>query len=153
MKQILVILSLLTFSVFAQALPKHAVLCQLQAEEESEALLTIASHNIEELTTLSPSVLKLVNQHILELEYTDKELTFEEIQKLFTEGEYRHDDLHITSYQDKISGIVYMLVNSYPGDNNYGLFFDVQGRLVASLQDGDVYLNNNGTKTSCYDLQ
>lgn len=153
MKQILLILSLTTLSVFAHALPQHAVLCQLQGEEESKDLVTIFSTNIEEMTTLSPTVVKLINQHIRELEYTDKDLTFEEIQKLFIEGEYRHDDLIVSSYQDKITGTVYLEVNSYPGDNSYGLFFDIKGRIVASIQDGDVYLNNTPEKTSCYDLQ
>jgi len=63
-----------------------------------------------------------------------------------------YQSTHIASYQDRITGIVYQSVLSYPGDNTYGLFFDVRGRVVASYQDGDVYLNDNSTKTSCYDL-
>ncbi len=152
MKQILLVLSLLIFSVFAQALPKHSVLCQLQ-EDASKDLVTISDNNIEEMTSLSPSVVKLINQHLRELEYTDHDLTFNEIQKLFTEGEYRHDDLYVSSLQDKVTGTVYLEVYSAPGDNTYGLFFDIQGRVVGAYQDGDIYLNNNGEKTSCYDLQ
>jgi hypothetical protein len=153
MKPTLLLFCLLTFSAFAQALPKHSVLCQLQQEGGSEGLVTIASHNIEEMKTQRPAIVKLINQHLRELKYSERDLTFEEIQKLFTEGEYRHDDLYLTSYQDKATGTVYQSVYSYPGDNTYGLFFDIRGRVVASFQDGEVYLNNNGNKISCYDLQ
>lgn len=135
---------------------KHIALCEMETEVEDgqKDLLTISEIAVKEAISLNPSLLKLVNIHLQHQQYTTSDLSLEQVKELFTTGIYRHDDLYIVSMQAKSTGRIYYHVLSYPGDNQYGLFFTLEGKLVANDQDGTVslYVGNTGKDVSCDNL-
>ena len=148
MKQFMVILGLMVFAAISQAAPTHVALCAFVEDD----LVGILKQDIKEMSALTPFQDKMTQQHLLKLEYTDKVLTFKEIQNLFT-VEYKYDELVLSSYRSQATGRVYHSVVSYPGDNQYGLIFDSNEKLVAEINDGDITLLENGQSTYCYDLE
>jgi hypothetical protein len=156
MKHMMMILSLTVLSTIAHAAPKHIALCELeQAEEDITAsdLVDISSLNVAEVNSLTSFQLKLANKYLVHQEYFANDLSFAEIKSMFSkDGEHQFDELHISSYQAKSSGIVYNQVHSYPGDNYYGLIFDINGNQVADIQDGSITIIENGQRLNCYEL-
>lgn len=164
MKSALVVFGLLTMAMVANAetnpLPKPSSLpvelCQLEAEDGSEvAYEEVESLDIKKITSLTEFQLNLVNQHLLEREYTSKALSFAEIKALFSKGgQEEYNDLSIITMKFKTTGKLYVEVKSYPGDNPYGLIFEAQtGKLVAMNGDDSIYLfTQHGDQVSCYDL-
>lgn len=143
----MMIAGLLLLSSAAQAkttiAPQHLVLCEIGMYEEdlkNPQLQEVSSLDINDLTSLPGKILALVNQHLIEREYTAKDLSFAEIKELFTTGEEAYNDLYIITYQAKHTGAKYLEVKTFPGDNPYSLIFNEQGKLVANTQDGSVSL-------------
>jgi hypothetical protein len=111
--------------------------------------------DIKNINSLTDFQLKLVNQHLIEQEYTPKALSFAEIKALFSkDGEEEYNDLYIITLKFKKTGKSYIEVKSYPGDNPYGLIFEAQtGKLVAMNGDDSIsLLTEHGGQVSCYDL-
>jgi len=123
--------------------PQHLVLCEIGMYEEdlkNPQLQQINSLDINDLTSLPNKILDLVNQHLIEREYTPKALSFAEIKELFSTGDEAYNDLYIITYEAKHTGAKYLEVKTFPGDNPYSLIFNEQGKLVANTQDGSVSL-------------
>ena len=49
------------------------------------------------------------------------------------------NDVELTYFMHRKSRRVLLYVRSYPGENEYGLMFDKSGRVLAEVQDSDVY--------------
>ena len=164
MKSVLVVFGLLTMAMVANAetnpLPKLSSLpvelCQLEAEEGSKVdYEEVESLDIREVKSLTDFQLNLVNQHLLEREYTSQALSFAEIKALFGKGgQEEYNDLAIITMKFNKTSKLYIEVKSYPGDNPYGLIFEAQtGKLVGMNGDDSIYLfTQSGDQVSCYDL-
>lgn len=155
MKQMIAILSFSLCAVSAHAaLPDvpHAPLCELSADPD-----TIQQSNLEEINTIdvrnaasvSPTVLSYVNQHLQWEEYTMADLDLAGIQAFFAKEE-PYNELYAITYKVKSSGVTFTQVLSYPGDNAYSLFFDINGNIVANSQDGDVSLKVGNETVYCW---
>lgn len=67
--------------------------------------------------------------------------TFDQVVAEFSEG---FDELHIALFNDENSGTKYTYVWSYPGDNEYGVWLDRNGKVLAEIQDGDLVVLGHG---------
>lgn len=161
MKSVLVVFGLLTMAMVANAQEKAAglpvELCKLESydDADAEAFVEVENVDVKAATSLSAFQLDLVNQHLIEREYTPKALTLAEIQALFSgNGEERYNELYLVTLKAKESGNTYIQAFSYPGDNQYGLIFEAKtGKLVGHNGDGSISLyKQNGSTVSCYDL-
>jgi hypothetical protein len=54
-----------------------------------------------------------------------------------------YDELALAVMKDMKSGNVYTYVWSYPGDNEYGVFVNPYGKVVAEIQDGDLVVDGD----------
>lgn len=146
----------LSFADAAFAAPSNAKnlyeLCVLEEESEiSNSFDVVQSIDIKQAQSISEFLLKLVNVHLIEEQYTEKVLSFQEVKKLFSnEGEQGYNDLYITAFGSKKTGNLYVEVKSYPGDNPYSLIFNAyDGKVVAKTQDGSVMLITNKGARYC----
>jgi len=156
MKHMMMILSLTILSTAAFAAPKHIALCEIQQAEEdikTPDLVYITDTNIKDVESVTAYQTVLLNRYLRHQEYTTQDSSFAEIKQMFSDnGEHQFDELHILTFQAKSTGNVYTQVHSYPGDNQYGLIYDIQGQLVASIGDGDVSILEGNKSLNCYDL-
>ena len=67
--------------------------------------------------------------------------TFEQVREYFLTGDGKWDELHFTLFQDDTTGKKYSYVNSYPGDNEYGVFLDYNGNVIAEISDSDLIID------------
>jgi len=126
-------------------------ICQLETEF-SDRLFEAQSFDILKMPSLDEKLLKMVNAYLDGDEAKTKDMSLEEI-KAFIRGEYSSYDLGLTLLKHRTSGKEYVYVNSYPGDNEFGLYFDAKtGDVVADNGDGSITLNTNHGQISCYDL-
>lgn len=147
----------LSFADAAFAAPSNAKnlyeLCVLEEEESeiSKSFDVVQSIDIKQTQSISEFLLKLVNVHLIEEQYTEKSLSFQEVKKLFSnDGEQGYNDLYITAFGSKKTGNLYVEVKSYPGDNPYALIFNAyEGKVVAKIQDGSVMLVTNKGARYC----
>lgn len=163
MKKIILFLSLIVISfadsAYAQkqanSLKSLQELCVLEEPEDSNIFDQIVKVDIKEADSISDFLLKLVNKHLIQQQYTDKELTYDEVKALFSDrGEQGYNDLYIEVFGSRTSGNVYVEVKSYPGDNPYALIFDgYDGKVVASNQDDSISLITNKGLFNCQDLE
>nr|BFD62271.1 hypothetical protein BdHM001_09520 [Bdellovibrio sp. HM001]BFD67809.1 hypothetical protein HAGR004_28310 [Bdellovibrio sp. HAGR004] len=160
MKLFIFVLSLFAVSTsFAkgQKLENLKELCALEAEHEEDYDNTFAelgTLDIKEINSLTAFELKLVNAHLVQEQYTTKALTFAEIKKFFSEeGEQPFNDLHIITFQSKVTGRTYIQVKTWPGDNPYGLIFDAKtGKTLAHNGDDSIVLLTQNGPYSCWSL-
>ncbi|MNK08060.1 hypothetical protein D3C87_259840 [compost metagenome] len=144
---------LLAFNSYSQATQlEHVALCVIEEDEEDTSLVLqqVSLIDIKAAKNLSPFLLKLVNIHLVKEGYALKAMTFQEIKGLFR-GEAEYDDLYVITLKSN-TGKYYVHVKSWPGDNPYGLFFDMNGELVASMSDGTISLETSAGSVYCMDL-
>jgi hypothetical protein len=155
MKKFISILAFSLFAVYAHAaLPDvpQAPLCELSADPD-----TIQQSNLEEtnvidvrnVSAVSATNLSYINQHLQWEEYTTADLDLAGIQAFFAKEE-PYNELYVITYKVKSSGAIFTQVLSYPGDNAYSLFFDVNGKIIANSQDGDVSLKIGDQSIECW---
>lgn len=161
MKNHILTLTLILASATAMATPQSYTLgslkelCALEDyEAEQDAFVELKSDDIAERQSLTAEELRMINLHLRDVEYTDKDLSAEEIISLFRgEGELAYNDLYIITFQARKSGRIYVQVKTWPGDNPYGLIFDAQtGRTVAHNGDSSITLLTNAGPYSCWSL-
>ncbi|WP_347359164.1 hypothetical protein [Bdellovibrio sp.] len=160
MKKFILILSLFAVSTsFAkgQKLENLKELCALEAEHEEdyESIFNEQSTlDIKEINSLTAFELGLVNAHLVQEQYTAKDLTFAEIKALFSEGgEQSYNDLHLITFKSKVTGRTYIQVKTWPGDNPYGLIFDAKtGKTLAHNGDDSIVLLTQNGPYSCWSL-
>jgi hypothetical protein len=153
MKHIISILAFSFFAVSAQAaLPQvpHAALCELNADPETiqPDLVVVSELDVLHATSVSPLVLSFINQH-LKLEYITANLDLAGIQTFFAKEE-PFNEVYVISYLVKSTGATFTGVTSYPGDNQYSLYFDASGKVVARAQDGDISLMVGSESIDCW---
>lgn len=56
--------------------------------------------------------------------------------------DYGWDELSFALYRDPATGKKYSYVWSYPGDNEFGSWYDRSANVIASNGDGDVYIGD-----------
>lgn len=126
-------------------------LCQLETDYGS-LLFESQSFDVLNMYNLDAKVLDMVNQHLQTSDYTKIPMTLSEIKQLFAQ-EYSYDEIHVTFLKHRSSGKQFVYVNSYPGDNEYGLYFSAEtGKVAASNGDGSISLNAEHGALSCYSL-
>lgn len=161
MKSVLAVFGLLMMTMVANAQEKTAglpvELCKLQSgdETDADAFVEVENLDVTAVASLNAFQLNLVNQHLIEREYTDKALTLAEIQTMFSDkGQEGYNELYLVTLKAKESGNTYVEVFSYPGDNQYGLLFELKaGKLVGYIADGDISLyKQDSNLVSCYEL-
>ncbi|MGZ3782343.1 MAG: hypothetical protein ACXVCY_16955 [Pseudobdellovibrionaceae bacterium] len=131
-------------------------LCLLeQPSENSNFFKEIVKIDLKTTDSISDFYLKLVNFHLIKEQYTDKQLSLNEVKALFSPtGEQGYNDLYITKFISKNSGNIYVEVKSYPGDNPYSLIFNGHtGDVVASNEDDSITLTTNKGTVNCLDIQ
>lgn len=163
MKMALVVFGLLAVATVANAqesktenpylLPVE--LCQMEDYDASIAAFEeLETLDIKQVSSLTGFQLDLVNQHLVQQEYTPKALTFAEIKALFSsDGDEGYNDLYLITYKSKKSGKIYIQAKTWPGDNPYGLIFTDAGKLVGHNGDGSISLFTiSGGQVSCFEL-
>jgi hypothetical protein len=92
-------------------------------------------------TKYSKREIRLVLKYITSMEIFDEEgnliKTFAQLVKHMKSNTW--DELELIYFMNKRSKKVLLYVRSYPGDNEYGLMFDSKERVLASVEDGDIY--------------
>jgi hypothetical protein len=154
MKHIISILAFSLFAVSAQAaLPQvpHAALCELNADPETiqPDLVVVSELDVLHVTSVSPLLLGFINQHLKLEEYITADLDLAGIQAYFAKDE-PFNELYVISYLVKSTGATFTGVTSYPGDNQYSLYFDASGKVVARAQDGDISLTVGSESIDCW---
>jgi hypothetical protein len=132
--------------------PEQVEICAVETEE---ATMTVSdSQNVTDLKrTLSAFEVFLLNQHLLDSKYAEKSLSLTEIIQEFSTGDRRSDELHIVYLKGLQTGKTYIEVYSYPGDNQYGLLFDLEGNILARNEDGSYSIETPNGQVYCYDSQ
>lgn len=65
--------------------------------------------------------------------------TFEDVVKHFEEN--RWEEAHIMTQLDPTTGSTFTYVWSYPGDNEYGIWLNPKGEIIASVEDSDLIID------------
>lgn len=154
MKHFISILLISIFAVSAQAaLPQvpHAALCEFNADPEpvQPDLEEVGKIDVLHATSISPVLLSYINQHLKTEEYIKADLSLSGIKYFFAKEE-PYNELYVVFYKVKSTGATFTGVTSYPGDNQYSLYFDALGNLVARAQDGDVSLSVGSEWIYCW---
>lgn len=161
MKKFVLSASLIVLSISSAATAKSSAalknvqeLCALEEEETSESFNEIARVDIKTTESISDFFLNLVNIHLIEQQYTDKALSFEEVKALFgNQGDQGYNDLYITTFESRSTGNFYVEVKSYPGDNPYATIFNAQdGKILARNSDGSIALITKKGTVYCSDI-
>lgn len=127
-------------------------LCAIEyADSYDKNFDEISATEIFEYKTITPELLKLINNHLIALDYTTKELSLEEIQHLFSQdGDYYYDGMTITYFQSNKSGQVYLQTMSWPGENPYSFNYNADTlELRAVGQDATITLVDKDQKQVC----
>jgi hypothetical protein len=66
-------------------------------------------------------------------------LSFSDVRDVFDNSDY--DELHMRLLKSTSTGHIYAYIWSYPGDNEYGVFLDVNSKIVAEVQDSDLVVD------------
>ncbi|KYG68213.1 hypothetical protein AZI87_02855 [Bdellovibrio bacteriovorus] len=149
---IALILASTTSAVAATKEPANLELCTLELYEPSEELfITEEIFDVRKATSVSKLELKMLNAHLNYISFEEpKEFTFEDVKAAFANG---FDELYILKLTSRKTGKVYLETKSYPGDNAYGLVFDLKGNVIA--QNGDdsyTLIGKDGSEFSCYEV-
>lgn len=151
MKKFIAAVFLVFSSQYSFAIPANIEICSLEIKPEIKSnFLTETVFDIKTAPSISEFHLNLINKY-----YAEKGLSysFEELKALFSdEGEESYNDLYIIEFASKKSGIVYLEVRTYPGDNPVGTVFDAATgeKLAVNSDDSYTLLTENGP-FSCYE--
>lgn len=149
---IALILASTTSAVAATKEPANLELCTLELYERSEELFIVEEiFDIKKAASATNFQIEMLNAHMNYISFEEpKDFTFEEIKDVFQKS---FDDLYILKLTSRKTGKVYLETKSYPGDNPYGLVFDLQGNVIA--QNGDdsyTLIGKDGSEFSCYEV-
>jgi hypothetical protein len=155
MKQFILAIALTaaSTSAFAAAdFSKKMELCALQTSEDPETYEKAFSETflyVNKAKSLTTEQLRMINTHLLQVEYTTEPLTLKEIKALFTTGEQKYNDLYLVTMTSKTTGAIFYEAKSYPGDNPYGVVFTSTGDLAAYNQDDNITLVEGQQTLEC----
>ncbi|QDK45680.1 hypothetical protein DOM22_11240 [Bdellovibrio sp. ZAP7] len=154
MKTMILSLALLiSTNAFAAAdFSKKLELCALQTSDDPEAYEKAFSETfiyVNKATSLTDEQVRMINAHLIQVEYTTEPLTFAEIKALFTTGEQQYNDLYFVTMKSKTTGAIFFEAKSYPGDNPYGVVFTATGDLAAYNQDDNITLVEGQATYAC----
>jgi hypothetical protein len=131
---------------------KKMELCALQTSEDPEAYEKAFSETfiyVNKAKSLTAEQVRMINAHLVQVEYTTEPLSFEQIKALFTTGEQKYNDLYLVTMTSKTTGAVFYEAKSYPGDNPYGAVFTAAGDLAAYNQDDNITLIDGQATLEC----
>jgi len=67
-------------------------------------------------------------------------ITFDDVRSLF-EDEYNFDELNHQLIEHVETKEKYVYVWSYPGENEYGIYLDTKGNIIAEVGDSDLFVD------------
>ncbi len=155
MKKIILTLTIMTATSSALAaadFSKKMELCALQTSEDPDAYEKAFSETfiyVNKANSLTAEQLRMINAHLMQVEYTTTPLSFKEVKTLFTTGEQMYNDLYLVTMTSKTTGKIYFEAKSYPGDNPYGVVFTANGDLAAYNQDDNITLVEGQETLDC----
>ncbi|UYL07988.1 hypothetical protein B9G69_013135 [Bdellovibrio sp. SKB1291214] len=154
MKNMLLAFALLMTSTtaFAADFSKKMELCALQTSDDPEAYEKAFSEtfiHVNKAQSLTAEQVRMINAHLIQVEYVTEPLSFQQIKALFTTGDQKYNDLYLVTMTSKTTGAVFIEAKSYPGDNPYGVVFTAAGELAAYNQDDNITLVDGQATLEC----
>lgn len=141
---------LMTFAGAVAQASDYSELCQLEdSETAASALIEVSSKDIRMSRGFSGSEVKMLQKHLMYLEYTEAALSLNGMRSLFALDQ-ASNDLHLNKLTSVKTKQNYVQVISYPGENPYShIFLPKTTELVAYSQDGTFFVKKDGAFVSC----
>lgn len=140
---------------FAHAAPKiaHSDLCILEDRENGYAFENEQLFDAKDEYPGVPAFADLIERTVSKL-LGKPNLKYSDIRELFSPtGEEKYNDLYVSELISKLTGLKYLEVVTFPGENMYGNIFAADTKkIVAVIEDGDISVLVDGTKTYCSEI-
>jgi hypothetical protein len=148
----ILLLTSFTGNALASAPKIHEGICAWNNEESpNRSNYDERRYNIDKMDSVPSQVLKALNQFVQGQLDDSKVRSFEEIKRLAKE-EFQ-DGIGMSIQTEKSTGVVLIYLWSYPGDNQYGVVYNLKTlAIVGSIEDGDMYASDlrTGKSVSCH---